>query len=66
MLSSIMVYTNVNAMKKKDIVVEIKPDINKLVDQRTKALEDRNGREMNLVIFNLKEHTHMTGHLNKQ
>ena len=42
---------------KKDIVVEIKQNINKLVDQRSKELEDRKRREMNLVIFNLKEHT---------
>ena len=57
--------TNVNAMKK-DIVVEIKQDINSLVDQRSKVLEDRKRREMNLVFFNLKEHSHVTGHLNKQ
>ena len=40
---------------KKDVLVDIKSDVNKLVDQRNKELEDRKRREVNLVIFNLNE-----------
>ena len=39
------------------------------MDQRKKKLkelEDRKRREVNLVIFNLNENTHESGHVNKQ
>ena len=54
------------ASMKEDVLVDIKSDVNKLVDQRNKELEDRKRREMNLVIFNLNENTHESGHVNKQ
>ena len=56
--------------KKKNIVGEIKQEvkesINTIVDDRNKELEDRKRGEMNVVIFNLKEHTNESGHINKQ
>ncbi|MEW8544373.1 MAG: hypothetical protein AB2693_12635 [Candidatus Thiodiazotropha sp.] len=57
--------SSVNEMKE-GIVTEIKGDINKIVDLRNKELEDRKRRELNLVIFNLKEHTCESGHENKR
>ena len=57
--------SSVTSMKE-DVLVDIKSDINKLVDQRNKELEDRKRREVNLVIFNLNENTHESGHVNKQ
>ena len=54
------------ASMKEDVLVDIKSDVNKLVDQRNKELEDRKRREMNLVIFNLNENTHESDHVNKQ
>ena len=57
--------SSVTSMKE-DVLVDIKCDINKLVDQTNKGLEDRKRREVNLVIFNLKENTHESGHVNKQ
>ena len=54
------------ASMKEDVLVHIKIDVNKLVDQRNKELEDRKRREVNLVIFNLNENTHESGHVNEQ
>ena len=60
--------TSVSAMKKgivDDIKQEVKQDLNKMVDDRNKAFDDRRRREMNVVIFNLKEHQNDSGQINK-
>ena len=51
--------TSVSAMKKyivDDIKQEVKQDIKKIVYNRNKEFDDRRRREMNVVVFNLKEH----------
>ena len=60
--------TSVSAMKKDivdDIKQEVKQDINKIVDDRNKEFDDRRRREMNEVVFNLKEHKNDSGQINK-
>ena len=60
--------TSVSAMKKDivdDIKQEVKQDLNKMVDDRNKEFDDRRRREMNIVIFNLKEHHNDSGQINK-
>lgn len=46
---------NVQSLKG-DIIDSIKSDVNKLVDNRNKTLEDRRRRDHNVVFFNLPEH----------
>ena len=50
---------------KDEIIDSLKQDIHKVVDSRNKELEDRKRRELNLTIFNLKEHSHDVGRDNK-
>ena len=50
---------------KDEIIDSLKQDIHKVVDSRNKELEDRKRRELNLTIFNLKEHGHDVGRDNK-
>ena len=60
--------TSVSAMKKgivDDIKQEVKQDLYKMVDDRNKVFDDRRRREMNVVIFNLKEHQNDSGQINK-
>ena len=60
--------TSVIAMKKyivDDIKQEVKQDINKIVYDRNDQFDDRRRREMNVVVFNLKEHKNDSGQINK-
>ena len=50
---------------KDEIIDSLKQDIHKEVDSKNKELEDRKRRELNLTIFNLKEHNHDVGRDNK-
>ena len=51
---------------KEDIVNSLKNDINSVVDKRNRELEGRKRRELNLTIFNLKEHRNENGTENKR
>lgn len=51
---------------KEGILSDLKLDINKIVDSRTRELEERKRRELNLTIFNLEEHNSETGLDNKR
>ena len=60
--------TSVIAMKKyivDDIKQEVKQDINKIVYDRNNQFDDMRRREMNVVVFNLKEHKNDSGQINK-
>ena len=46
---------------KEEIINSLKGDIHSVVDNRNKELEDRKRRELNLTIFNLKEHNNDSG-----
>ena len=48
------------------ILNELKSDINTLVDSRSRELEDRKRRELNITLFNLKEHNNAAGIDNKR
>ena len=50
---------------KDQIVDSLKLDINKLVDSRSRELEDRKRRELNVTVFNLREHDYELGRDNK-
>ena len=50
---------------KDQIIDSLKQDIHKVVDARSKELEDRKRRETNITIFNLIEHNHELGSDNK-
>ena len=51
---------------KSDILESLKSDINTVVDERTRELDDRKRRESNITIFNLPEHSHDNGADNKR
>ncbi len=51
---------------KKEIISELKKDINKLVDDRSNEMSDRKSREPNLVVFNLEEGNSDTNEINKE
>ena len=48
-----------------DIKQEVKQDITKIEDYRNKEFDDRRRREMNVVVFNLKEHINDSGQIFK-
>ena len=50
---------------KDQIIDSLKQDIHKVVDARSKELEDRKRRETNITIFNLIERNHELGSDNK-
>ena len=51
---------------KDDIITSLKPDINTMVDARNRELKNRKRHELNLTVFNLPEHNHLTGLDNKR
>ena len=51
---------------KDDIITSLKSDINTIVDARNRELENRKRHELNLTVFNLPEHNHLTGLDNKR
>lgn len=51
---------------KNQIMEDIKSTITQAVDNRTKEMEDRRRRELNIVVFNLPEGKNENGQLNKQ
>lgn len=50
---------------KTEIMEDIDEKITKIVDNRTKELEERRRRELNIVVFNLEEGRKKTGKENK-
>ena len=54
------IQSNISNMKE-GMLNELKPDINTLVDNRSRELEDRKRRELNITLFNLKEHNNAAG-----
>ena len=48
-----------------DIIESIKGEVNQLVDNRSRELDDRKRRELNLTKFNLPEHRNRSGRENK-
>ena len=59
-----LIVDNVQVMKD-DIIESIKGEVNQLVDNRSRELDDRKRRELNLAIFNLPEHRNRSGRENK-
>ena len=57
--------SNVQSMKG-EIIDSIRNDIDKLVDNRNRELEDRRRRDHNIVCFNLPEHNSPIGTENKE
>ena len=57
--------SNVQGMKG-EIIDSIRNDIDKLVDNRNRELEDRRRRDHNIVCFNLPEHNSPIGTENKE
>ena len=51
---------------KSEVIESLKENIDKLVDARSKEIEDRKRRESNLVLFNLPEHRTTSGDENKK
>lgn len=59
------IQTSVSTMKE-DIINSLKEDIDKLVDSRTKELDDRKKRDCNVLFFNMPEHRHQSSEENKK
>ncbi len=51
---------------KKEIISELKKDINKLVDDRSNEMSDRKNREPNIVVFNIEEGNSDRNEINKE
>ena len=51
---------------KSEVIDSVKENLNKLVDERTREIEDRKRRDNNLVLFNLSEHRSQIGEENKR
>lgn len=51
---------------KSDVLQNLKADIDTLVDNRHRELEDRKRRELNVTVFNLPEHNNPSGLENKR
>ena len=51
---------------KSEVIDSVKKNLNKLVDTRTREIEDRKRRDHNLVLFNLPEHRSQSGEEKKR
>ena len=63
--AKVEIQSNISNMRE-GILNELKSDINTLVDSRSRELEDRKRRELNITLFNLKEHNDAAGIDNKR
>jgi len=63
--SKVTIQTEVQAAKVQ-IKGELHDDIKKMVESRTKEMDDRRRRELNIIVFNMPEGTNPRGTINKE